>query len=1257
VDSIDFYRRTFLSTKRGQLAVALASYMLGKAWDSDITGEHFDHGDGRDDVVASGTLLPDEAPAAFYDQDGHPDACKIWNAGDAAEVSSNKRNKAKVWKKRGQIAMHVIAALPFDATDEIREEIARIHAEEHRRRGAAVTWAIHRPEPGSRNYHLHMLISTRRVTKDGFGKKIRGLAAAFSRGKDHQRATIHKDMPYRQWRALIERVAAEHGWSLELDAPFAIGGVHWGHGPRGENGRNREDDAAAKAAARALLLDPKNVIATITTRQAVFTRRDLYRLLRRHDIVDEEAESIVARALADPETLRLAGSPGGIRHALFTTRTVRAQERRIVDAAARIQNRGLAAADLRMLDAAAASVEKARPLTAEQHAAFKRCLGAEGLTLIQGLAGAGKSYTMAVIREAYEQAGYRVLGVAPTNSVASDMAADGFHTASTIHLELIRQESDSDRHTPWNGKTCIIVDEAAMLDANIYERLLVRAAEAGARIVLVGDDKQLSSIERGGIYAYLRRTHGCAMLREVRRQALPWAKQASLCFAEGRILEGLQPYHDQGFITWHDGIANAANALVRQWAEDLAREPDKSRFVYAATRQSVHNLNLGLQHALWKLRVPEQVMDFESANGKLKLGTGDRLQFFGNDRKLGIMNGLIGTVDAMRPDLISVRTDGGQLVAFDPQEFDQWGLGFAGTIYRGQGRTQVQTYCLYDHTFAWGASTSYVAFTRHKESVRCYVPKDLAPDLQTLADQMSRSDPRVSSLEFMTEDELHEQMSADALAEAGTNATAPRPMDRPDEASEAAAAGQSSSQPHKLTPSVLTPESEIMVHHGDAAAAAPSRRRRPHGTTPPHADAATHCDATAMPPAPAQSEQPTVPPIIAAMPTPRSGGGGGSHKPASALPPLPYRVKLAGQERTFDLSVRQDESELLDALSAEPMPRVFEIYHQIQQSKPKDKAAAKYVEGLLGRITGRSLLRGLRPRERKIDQDFLWDGRLDLHNVPDGEPIRPWKDEVDTRPMLQPLYDIRPDVQFHLESRLKALDIEALRCLDDSLGKVAARSRHDEELLYSIIIQRLWLYDLAYEWGRDLRPDITNELKRRATPDEYRDQYIPLARKAEKAALLARDGHDGRETIEQPAKRRFFADSFFIMDQARSRLYRQRLTDQIKAKEDEYQHATNLALMDRSNPKFTEDQLIAKAHLDQLYRKLEAFEADKDSAIRTAKLIDFMPPNENVRPDKMLKRLKELLFGTGPAPQADARASLPQPPRPHRRDTGSLERD
>ena len=59
-----------------------------------------------------------------------------------------------------------------------------------------------------------------------------------------------------------------------------------------------------------------------------------------------------------------------------------------------------------------------------------------GLKLIEGRAGTGKSYTLAAVREAHEAAGYRVVGLAPTNAVAQDLKADGFTEAGTIHAAL-----------------------------------------------------------------------------------------------------------------------------------------------------------------------------------------------------------------------------------------------------------------------------------------------------------------------------------------------------------------------------------------------------------------------------------------------------------------------------------------------------------------------------------------------------------------------------------------------------------------------------------------------------------------------------------------------------------------------------------------------------------------------------------------------------------------------------------------------------
>ena len=71
-----------------------------------------------------------------------------------------------------------------------------------------------------------------------------------------------------------------------------------------------------------------------------------------------------------------------------------------------------------------------RSITREQARAVRHATGAEGLALIDGQAGTGKSYTMAAIREAYEASGYRVVGLAPTNAVAQDMQRDGFRHAA-----------------------------------------------------------------------------------------------------------------------------------------------------------------------------------------------------------------------------------------------------------------------------------------------------------------------------------------------------------------------------------------------------------------------------------------------------------------------------------------------------------------------------------------------------------------------------------------------------------------------------------------------------------------------------------------------------------------------------------------------------------------------------------------------------------------------------------------------------------
>jgi ATP-dependent exoDNAse (exonuclease V) alpha subunit len=105
--------------------------------------------------------------------------------------------------------------------------------------------------------------------------------------------------------------------------------------------------------------------------------------------------------------------------------------------------------------------EKFDGITREQATAFRHATGAEGLAIIDGQAGTGKSFTLAAVREAYEATGHRVIGLAPTNAVAQDMKNDGFGHAATLHSELFALNNG---RRNWDSKTVVIVDEAAMLD-------------------------------------------------------------------------------------------------------------------------------------------------------------------------------------------------------------------------------------------------------------------------------------------------------------------------------------------------------------------------------------------------------------------------------------------------------------------------------------------------------------------------------------------------------------------------------------------------------------------------------------------------------------------------------------------------------------------------------------------------------------------------------------------------------------------------
>ena len=502
------------------------------------------------------------------------------------------------------------------------------------------------------------------------------------------------------------------------------------------------------------------VLELMTQQRATFKERDVDRILSKQVKDKAERGALVRELLTRPEIVGLSDQKDGP-VTRYTTTSVLDAERRVLTAA-----EGLAGNKTHEVDSIVGARILGGPefdgISREQARAYRHATGPDGLAIIDGQAGTGKSYSMAAIRKAYEASGNKVIGLAPTNAVAQDMARDGFSQAATIHSELFALKNG---RAHWNNRTVVMVDEAAMIDTKLMAQVTTFANEAKAKLILVGDDRQLSSIDRGGMFAVLKNRHGAAELSEVRRQSKNDDRRAAELMAEGNFHDALARYDAKGGIKWTRTQEEAQGALVRKWASDTAADPSKTRFIFAYTNDDVSKINFAIRDVRRARGDLGEDQMFKTARGEEPFAIGDRLQITGTDKKLGLFNGYAGTIKDINGTTIQLQLDGreGRRIAFNTGEFKDFRHGYAGTIYKGQGRTLDQTY-LY-HSEHWRSAASYVALTRHRDKAEVFVARNTAADLKELARQMARVDNRKAASHYF-------QSGGDNSGEAASQTTA-----------------------------------------------------------------------------------------------------------------------------------------------------------------------------------------------------------------------------------------------------------------------------------------------------------------------------------------------------------------------------------------------------------------------------------------------------------------------------------------------------
>src|SRR3546814_15589138 len=119
-----------------------------------------------------------------------------------------------------------------------------------------------------------------------------------------------------------------------------------------------------------------------------------------------------------------------------------------------------------------------------------------------------------------------------------------------------------------------------MVGSRQLGRVLKAAEQAGAKVVLLGDDKQLSAIEAGAAFRGVVQHVGAAEITEVRRQKEAWAREAGQQFARGSVADGLAAYAERGHVQIHDRRAAARDGLAAAYVGD----PGKGRQIILAPR-------------------------------------------------------------------------------------------------------------------------------------------------------------------------------------------------------------------------------------------------------------------------------------------------------------------------------------------------------------------------------------------------------------------------------------------------------------------------------------------------------------------------------------------------------------------------------------------------------------------------------------------------------------------------------------------------
>jgi conjugative relaxase-like TrwC/TraI family protein len=415
------------------------------------------------------------------------------------------------------------------------------------------------------------------------------------------------------------------------------------------------------------------------------------------------------------------------RHDVWVARCVLSDEARIEALADTIVDQPAPQVDEHSAWRAVATTETQAgyPLTdTQRRVAIGVMVSGQPFELVIGVAGSGKTTALQAVRAGFESAGYRVLGAATSGQAArnlNDGAGIESRTVASLTWRLDRGTVTLDH------RDVVVLDEGAMTSDVDIARLLGAVARSGAKLVVVGDDRQLGAIGPGGALTALcdRHPERTWTLSDNLRQTNPHEATALAHLRAGNLPTAVSWYARNNRIHPATDRRSAVVKAVRAWAADM--DADRDSLLLAYRRDNVDALNRIARDLIERaggLTGPELV-----APGGRCYRAGDRIVTLAPGPNGAWVTSQTAQVTAVKPEeaRLTARTPDGRTLHLGADDIgaDRLAHAYAMTAHRAQGATVDTAHVLDD---GGGRELAYVAMSRARHASHVYVTAPTAQD-------------------------------------------------------------------------------------------------------------------------------------------------------------------------------------------------------------------------------------------------------------------------------------------------------------------------------------------------------------------------------------------------------------------------------------------------------------------------------------------------------------------------------------------------